>query len=272
MKKLLMMLSGVLVVSGVSASPVLNPAAPAINTEGVFYCCPEDWWAVRVGFRGDYVFDRKLEDSSRSYDRYSFYSNEGVLTLNFWKRVDLYGFVGATSQDYESKFFGTTGTDELIAEFETKTIWGIGLKALLYHWNWGCNCGTSFITADVNYETVGAVQPTTFLFDGGSADVVGSGMGSNRFRETQISLAWGHRIKKLIPYVAAKWSNAHVSRASILLTGGPGGDVSMSGLDNQRHWGWALGVSLVDVCRMTVSAEARFVDETAMTVTGSFRF
>lgn len=264
MKKLLMMLSGALVASSAYASPVLNPADPVINTEGVFYCCPEDWWALRVGFRGDYVFDRKLQDASHSYDRYSFYSNEGVLTVNFWKRLDLYGFVGATSQDYASKFFMVGGIAELVGNFETETIWGVGLKALLYHWNWGCDCGTSFITADVNYETVSEAALTTLNYNGTPTDFVGGGVGSNRYRETQVSLAWGHRIKKLIPYIAAKWSNAHISR--------PQDPEPFSGLENQQHWGWALGVSLVDVCRMTVTAEARFVDETAMTVTGSFRF
>lgn len=265
-------LSTVLAGSAIFAMPVLNPAAPELATEGVFYCCPDDCWALRIGFRGDYVFDRKFKDASHTVDRYSLYSNEGTLTLNLWESIDIYGFVGATSQDFTSKYTDAVAIRELVGDYETKTVWGVGLKAILLEWDWTRYSGRSFITAAVDYETVQSANPTTITFNGIPMDVVGSGLTSNRYRETQVSLAWGHQVKKLVPYIAAKWSSARVSTTVVTFSDPFGHDLTYEGMKSCNHWGWALGVTLVDVARMTISAEARFVDESAMTVTGSLRF
>lgn len=272
MKKLLMLLSGVAITSAAYASPVLNPAAPALNTDGVFYCCPNDCWALRVGFRGDYVFNRKFENNTRGINRYSLYSNEGALTLNFWDRVDLYGFVGATSQNFNSIYRDAGAVDhELDADFTTQTIWGVGLKVVIWEWDWTCHCGRSFLSADVNYESVSSATPKRFL-DDMTPTLAGSSLPSVNYKETQVSLAWGHRVKNLVPYIAAKWSNARANLANTTIALADESTIRTRGLKSAQHWGWALGVSLVDVARMTISAEARFIDETAMTVTGSFRF
>lgn len=276
MKKLLMLLSGVLVTSAAYASPVLNPAAPALNTDGLFYCCPDSCWALRAGFRGDYVFNRKLEDAAHTIDRYSLYSNEAVLTLNLWEKVDIYGLVGATSQDWNSKWTDRPSIAAPTVRYEsvtyaTETIWGAGLKIVLLEWDWTCHCGRSFISAAVDYEAVNSANCTTGTDNGVVFNQ--AVIPHTSYQETQVSLAWGHRVKNLVPYIGVKWSNArsNMTRTSFTTARSPA-PLVFQDMKSRQHWGWVVGTSLVDVGRMTVSAEARFIDETAMTVTGSFRF
>lgn len=262
MKKLLALVTGLVAAGSAFASPVLSPAAAAALTDGVFFCDDCSCWSLRAGFRGDYVFNRHLtaqnQNGTAPIDSYSMFANEGVLTLNLWDRLDIYGLVGAASQNLVSKIDRGAGTDHYQTDFETKTIWGVGIRATILEGNWGC-CGTSYLGADVNYEGIATANSTTQLYNG-APDYAANGYSSAHYREWQASVQIGHRIAMLTPYIAAKWSNARVSIPNLPAT------------NANRHWGWALGASLIDAGRMSVTAEARFVDETAMTITGEFRF
>ncbi len=273
MKKLLALVAGLAAAGSAFAAPVGNPAAPMQYTDGVFFCDDCSCWSLRAGYRGDFVFDRKLESGrtgfgSGTIDTYSLYTNAGVLTLNLWDRLDIYGVWGATSQDLSTKLQDTAGTasyDEI--NFETKSIWAVGAKAVLWCWNWGCNCGTTTLGADANYESVSSANAQTWVKNGAVSTHATRTTAATRYKEWQVSLGLAHRVALLTPYVAVKWSSAHAN------AGGRFNATSeLPGLKSQRHWGWALGTTLVDAGRMTVSGEARFVDEKAATVTAEFRF
>ncbi len=274
MNKLLILLAG-LTLPSLYASPILSPAAPALNMDGVFYSCPGSWWSLRADFRGDYVFDRKLEDAVHSINNYSLYSNEGVLTLNLWERCDIYGFVGATSQnlatEYQNTAFPGTGSF-LEAAYTTQKIGGAGLKFILWEWDWSSHCGRSFLTADINYEYVSDANTSEVLYNNTPLNRAAGSFPFVSYRETQASLSWGHRVNNLIPYIAVKWSKAHANLATTDLSEIGVFTITPQTLESRNNWGWALGITLVDIARMTITAEARFVDETAMTINGGFRF
>lgn len=262
MKKLLVLLAG-LTISSLYASPVLSPDTASMDRKGLFFCDDDcRWFSVRAGFRGDYVFDRHLSSNSFGgfgVNTYSIFANEGVVTLNFWDRLDIYGLVGAASQSVNLNLVGTVGSQHNYqANYSTGTIWGVGARATILEFNLGC-CGTSYLGADVNYESIGTVSSSSLLVDGTPA--AAPSFGGVQYKEWQVSVQLGHKIAMLTPYIAAKWSNAHVNFGNVA-------GASNSG----RHWGYAVGVALLDAGRMSVTAEARFVDESAMTITGEFRF
>ncbi|MCX6994925.1 MAG: hypothetical protein NTY13_03780, partial [Chlamydiae bacterium] len=254
------------------ASPVLSPNAAAVHTDGVFFCDDCSCWSLRAGFRGDYVFDRKLSSYSADHQGTtvaSMMSNEGVVTLNFWDRLDIYGLVGATTTQLSSIAFNSSGSTVLLeSSTPSSTIWGVGARATILEYNFGC-CGTSYLGADINYES-GSTGSGPTTFSGMPVDIPITG----RYKETQISLQIGHRIAMLTPYIAAKWSNANAT-AYADTSAYPGSPIP-SHQDNFRntgnHWGYAVGVLLIDAGRMSVTAEARFIDEKAMTIMGEFRF
>ncbi len=281
MKKLLVLLAG-LTLSSIYASPVLSPDTASMDRKGLFFCDDDcRWFSVRGGFRGDYVFDRHLSQNGPdpvNVNRYSIFANEGVVTLNFWDRLDIYGLVGAASQSIRASDSKNTGGQiaPIVStpqyhylNFSTGTIWGIGARATILEHNFGC-CGTSYLGADINYESIGSRKNSIDLENGVPATTVNDNVSLQSYQEMQVSVQLGHKIARLTPYIAAKWSNAHLGVNTN--NNWQKGNKNEGFSNKNRHWGYAVGVSLVDVARMTVTAEARFVDESAMTITGEFRF
>ena len=272
MKKILSLFTGIIAVGSAYASPVLSPNAAAIHTDGVFFCDDCSCWSLRAGFRGDYVFDRKVNSTGEgTYESASIMSNEGVLTLNFWDRLDIYGLVGASSVEIYDNFYNDNFSQEMIrsATSGSSTIWGVGARATILEYNFGC-CGTSYLGADINYESIGSYKISSKAFNGIPITMPITA----RYKETQISLQIGHRIAMLTPYIAAKWSNAtgSLGNNSAVIQQREIPDYLEGYRNTGNHWGYAVGVLLIDAGRMSVTAEARFIDEKAMTIMGEFRF
>lgn len=269
LKYMQMLLPCLVVVSAAHALPVLSPAEPLAFSQSLFLHPITDHFSIRLGFRGDYVYNRKLIDVTEPVGRYSLFSNAGVLTANFFDRIDLYGLVGAASQTfalvYDAPVVSIKNT------FYTTTVWGAGIKALLGTWNWTKQSGPTFLSASFDYERINTVAPWITTAGVDPFERLGSAYLADvipncRYQEIQGALAIGHRIKKLIPYMAVKWSQAHLKEQE------PAPILPFQSLKSQYHLGYVVGISLIDVACMTVTAEARFVDETAMTIAGAFRF
>ncbi|MCX6994254.1 MAG: hypothetical protein NTY13_00200 [Chlamydiae bacterium] len=262
MKKLLVLFAG-LTCHSLYASPVLSPNAASIHTDGVFFSDDCSCWSLRAGFRGDYVFDRKLstnQSSQLTMECHSIFANEAVLTFNLWDRLDIYGLVGAATQSlFASHSFNnpSVGDVRLYGSSSSKTIWGVGARTTILEHNFNC-CGTSYLGADINYENIGSSYANTATWNGAPVTTFAPLITS--YEELQVSVQVGHRISILTPYIGAKWSNA---RSNSLTT---------PTANHKNHWGYAVGVLLIDAGRMSVTAEARFIDEKAMTIMGEFRF
>ena len=260
MKKLLVLFAG-LTLSSVYASPVLSPNAASIHTDGVFFCDDCSCWSLRAGFRGDYVFDRHLIATERdlAISDYTIYANEAVVTFNLWDRLDIYGLVGAATQSLVTSVqISGRGGVNVESSTSAKTIWGVGARATILEHNFNCY-GTSYLGADINYENIGSSYANTAILNGAPIPLPTGPIIT--YEELQVSVQVGHRISILTPYIGAKWSNARAVCQEIY-----------GAANHKNHWGYAVGVLLIDAGRMSVTAEARFIDEKAMTIMGEFRF
>ena len=267
MKKLLVLFAG-LTCHSLHASPVLSPNAAAVHTDGVFFCDECSGYSLRAGFRGDYVFDRKLtltaDQSIMITSTTSIMSNEGVLTFNLWDRLDIYGLVGAANSSNSGVYSVPPLSPFLVGAESAQTIWGVGARATLLEYNFGC-CGTSYVGADINYESIGSSNTNNVTINHAPVPSTSPiAVNSVNYKELQVSLQVGHKIAMLTPYIAAKWSNAGYGISDRI------GNRYLRNTGN--HWGYAVGVLLIDAGRMSVTAEARFIDEKAMTIMGEFRF
>lgn len=235
---------------------------------------PHTFISVRAGYRGDFVYNRKLQDINHTIDTYSLYCNEGVFTMNFCQCVDIYAFCGSCSQNLDSKYSSSAGTPNYeTVNFETKSIWGAGGKITLWCQNWGCNYGTTYLGLDACYEKTVTENSETWLHNdtivtGGGAAIVPA---TATYYEWQVACMLGHKVAKVTPYVAIKWSAA---RASLTGQRDHGSTVTTSLLSatSQRHLGWAVGATFVDWGCVAITAEARFVDEKAATISADIRF
>ena len=81
-----------------------NPAQPAMQKEGIVR--PASWWSVRIAYFEDYVYRQRFEDEfidpelfhSKTFSRMT--TDAGLITLNFWDKLDLYGILGGFSTEH----------------------------------------------------------------------------------------------------------------------------------------------------------------------------
>lgn len=268
MKKLLSVITGMIAGSALYAMPVLNPAEPVLVTDGVFFCDDDSCWGLKLGYRGDFVYNRRMESAILGeINDFELYSNSVLVTLNLWDRLDIYGFVGPAS--YELNNLQANNVTNVLAHGVSQlgTLWGIGAKVCFYELCWG-QCGTTYFGLDAQWE-----QLTTTGFDRAAIDgATVASTGGMTYKEAQIAFGVAHRIWNLVPYLAVKWSNAHTSSRNGFTIGTGGNSTVIQPMNNLEHIGWAMGCTLVDANRMTVTAEARWKDEKALSVSGEFRF
>lgn len=280
MKKLFVTMLSILACGAAYALPVGNPSDASLLSDGLVWegfcgdpCDPClswcDAWSFRFGFYGDYVFNRhmQLENGDRSHiEHTSIFTNAGYLALNFWDRFDVFATLGASNfyVDTNVVSFVGSGTSRFDIESVTHFSWSVGGRATL----WECGCTTLGIEGqyfqfcpDIRRATLGSTI-SVYPDDNVSAD----------YREWQVGLGLSHRINMFVPYIAVKYARAKLSfdDAVIPFPGGP--TATLNNLESDKHWGYAVGVSLVDCEKASVAVEGRWGDEKAVYVNGQIRF
>jgi major outer membrane protein len=286
MKKLFSILLTLLSVAGVYALPVGNPWDASLLGEGLIYevydnCGPCGGWldlfSFRFGFYGDYVFDRHLKFKSFSVQDFSkakIFTNAGYLAVNVWKRFDVFATLGATSMDWETRTgallpVSINSSIPVYIESNERFSWSVGGRATL----WECGClgvgleGQYFQACpDINYIRTESFPPT-YLYNVKA-----------KYKEWQVGLGAAYWVDigwygtGLVPYAAIKWSqvNEKIQRTFVTLPGT--GTFTTFDPDNQKNWGYAVGLSLVGCKVASVTVEGRFADEKAVHVNSQIRF
>lgn len=278
MKKLIATALVLLTCGAVYALPVGNPSEASLFTNGAWCestsCDPCDpcfsWcdsWSIRLGFAGDYVFNRHMKANNRSggiVDTTTIHTNAGYVALNICDRLDIFTRLGASQLNIESN----TKSLDLASEFQFSTdfAWSLGARATL----WECNCfaigveGEYFQTnSDINLYT-----------DNGGNYIPIDGV-DTAYREWQVGLGASYRFATncptfaMVPYLAVKWSGSKLDMNGFVL---PDDGGVVSDLKNDKDIGYAVGVSFTMCDMIGVTVEGRFADEKAVYVNGQFRF
>ncbi len=247
------------------AMPVLNPAEPALLNKGVYFSNCEDW-GIKLGYRGDFIFDRKFSNDITDIDDFEIYANEVVVSLTVWDRIDIYGFGGPACYNFTS--FNQNPSNFIQGGSNTKTIWGTGLKIIVFKHECSPTCAT-YLTLDGQYEGM-ATNPLKWAIL--NDQQVSKNNFGYYYREAQVSLGLAQKIGQFIPYIAAKWSNGRLSINHQDVIGTAPNDVVLDKLKSDNHWGYVVGLSYDIKDKMLLTAEARFIDETALSIAFSFRF
>ena len=120
-------LSLVVLSSSLSALPMGNPAEPQIVYRGI-WASEAATFALKTGYQGDVVFDRKF-DKDHSHNH--FFSNQGIITLNYIDRLELYGGAGAIAFDSKNRFTASGGGKILLGQWGDT---GMGIDGK-YQWS-----------------------------------------------------------------------------------------------------------------------------------------
>jgi major outer membrane protein len=295
MKTLFLGCLAVLASFSASALPIGNPWEASLQTEGVCFespipdledCCNEcfTWWdslSLRVGYYGDFVFDRHLEGKRNhaGIHRTRIITNAGYLALNLCDLFDVFGTLGATNLHLTSAnsvfgvFTGTTGYDFLDIYTNSSFSWSIGARGTI----WQC-AGFGFGAEAQYFHTCPKIHTveTEALFTAYPDNV------DAKYSEWQVGIGVSYRINiapcstALVPYVGVKWSHCCVDMGNAIIAGIPQGfDLGLPilhPLRQERVWGWAVGMTLLGSGKASVTVEGQFANEKGLYVNGQFRF
>lgn len=275
MKKLALTLLIVLSGGIACALPLGNPAEPTLMKDGVVweglcadFCDPCVSWfdaiSFRAGFYGDYVFNRHLEPkeggSGAQVDDTEYFTNSGYFVANVFDRVDLFTNLGVTTSN-ATIHVPLTGQEYSFCSAPAFS-WGVGARAILFECdNFDLGAEGQYFNYRADLTRIVNKDQRTLYPDDRQA----------RYQEYQLGVGVSYRIWNLVPYIGAKWSHATLDLPSGLSwpTGEP---VPLLDDKNRFHWGYAVGISLVDCEKMSLTVEGRWPDEKAVYVNGQFRF
>ena len=280
MKKLYLTMLTLLACGAAYALPVGNPSDASMLCDGLIWeghcgdpCDPCLTWcdafSIRVGFYGDYVFNRHLEIDRGADDsdieHTEIYTNAGLIVLNFWDRFDAFTALGATNFKIQTNARSFSGADgeRFDIESETDFSWSTGLRGTI----WECGCTSLGVEAQYFFTRPDIRRVT----QGADISVYPDEKISSKYHEWQVGVGISHRINMLVPYIAVKWSHARLKFDNAR----PGDGIPTTvlfDLNNGKDFGYAIGVSFVDCEKTSLTVEVRFGDEKAAYVNGQIRF
>ena len=284
MKRIVIFMISVLTCGAAFGLPVGNPSNASLLCDGLIwegYCgdpCDPcltmcDAWSIRVGFYGDYVFNRHMEvhkdnnDHDHDIEHTEIYTNAGMIAFNIWNRFDIFATLGASKLYIETNISAFSANAPQIGnrinlETQTECSWSVGARATI----WECGC-TSF-GAEAQYFYTKPDIKKLLLQAGLGGGNYPDGILDLKYREWQIGLGISYRIHPLVPYIAIKCAKAQMDLDKALVTGFG----TLWNLESKKVWGYAVGVSLIDCERASLTLEGQWADEKAVHVNGQIRF
>lgn len=277
MKKLFLTVGALFCGATAYALPAGNPSDASLLTDGLFWegscgdpCDPcADWsqcYSFRVGFYGDYVFNRYLKIDTkgaridgRMFDTTRLSTNAAFLALNLFDRLDLFSTLGVSflSGEANSAVLGNPGGREFL-ESSSRFSWSVGTRGTI----WECGCTAFGFEAQYFRSELPIIMA---IFDALVTD--NSPNITIRYEEWQAALGVAQRLGMgcytLVPYANLTWS---VAKPGLIVEG-----QRIGGLKSAKPWGCALGVTMVDSNKASLTAEFRCGSEQALYVNGQIR-
>lgn len=241
-----------------------NVASPEIIEEGMFLS-KDYWMAIKAGYQGDYTADRKMQayrGARGSVDQFKTITNQGVLTINFADRVELYANAGVMNffishrpkYDFKQREYQSDG----------HTTWGYGGRGVILHWR------------NTVFGLVGAMQYTDAHFKWESINGKTSEQNYHKTRihynEWDLGASIAQRIEILTPYFSVEYSRvrAHIKNvAPPLRSSGINDQFKMK---NRIYVGMALGCTVSMGSYFDMNVEARLVDQLSFSAAANVKF
>lgn len=291
MKKTLLSLLAMAASCTAYALPLATPTEASLHCESVYShsCYPKYWdrsycwcyaWSLRIGYYGDFVFDRHLRVRSNvaqgHIHRTSVHTNAGFVALNLWNLFDIFGILGGgqfhitSANSTLGAFTASSGFDFINIDTSSHFAWSAGVRGTLWQ------CGCLGIGAEAQYFQV---RPAIRYVATEDFDTIYPPDLHVKYEEWQVGIGPSYRINiagsstALIPYAGIKWSSVRVDAKEatfpeLTQLEAP----TFFTLESEREVGWAIGLTLLGCNKTTLTVEGRFADEKALHVKGQFRY
>jgi major outer membrane protein len=254
--------------------------SPAYNCRGCNPCCFWfDYWALKVGYYGDFVFNRNLKiqgeglDQGENIQRTTLFTNAGYLALNLCNKVDIFGTLGAskiTITTNETSWF-LAGAAEGRLQWDNTFSWSAGAKGTIFQKS------GFFLGVEGQYFQSCPELNDYVSYESGLFNYFQKARMT--YKEWQVGTGISYALTcfcpnlKVVPYAAAKWAWVRFDTHSFnfVRTGTPF-VLTIFNLKAAKHWGAAVGTSIAICDIVDFTVEGRWGDETALYVNGKFRF
>ncbi len=281
----------VLLTSTLFALPAGNPWDASLFCTNVFsdQCyipnLPFESLSYRFGYEYDHVFNRNLENPGHGDIRLvDIQTNSAVITLNVCQRIDFFAALGASEFYVRSPVRAFTPNNATVAannaslliNTETYFSWRVGTRATLW------SCGAFALGGEAQYFLSRPDITSLDYYNGLDRVATYPQSAKFKYQEWQFSLGTTYQIClaqsiQLLPYINVTWSHAWVNMGDAFpeigsLFANPTFNVRLGTLENQRLWGYAIGLTMVGCERFSLGVEGRFASESALTVNSELRF
>jgi len=249
--------------TSLSSMEIGNPAQPYLQKKGVILQSEGDW-SFRLAYLDDYVYRMRFREEFEKLASYSatpvfvkLATNAGLVTLNLFNRLDVYGILG-TAQLQVGQVIYT----------KRELAWGVGGKILL------AKIAKISFGIDMKFFTT-SQQPLFFAAGGNAYNIV------NEYRmnywEIQGAFGTSYRTKFISPYLHLTYLISKLDpQPMIALVRLPSDPVSVDAetkpVIGHRRWGMAVGATLLGSPKATLTVESRFINQNAIDICGELRF
>jgi len=273
------------------ALPVGNPAEASLLTWGVInpsYACRNtnpccfwfDNWALKIGYYGDFVFNRHLKvrgdplGQGEDIQKTQIFTNAGYLALNLCNKVDIFGTLGASRimiRTNEASWF-LSGAAEGRLEWDSNFSWSAGARGTLYRAN------GFFFGVEGQYFQTNPNLKDYVSYAGGLFNYFNHGNNMS-YKEWQAGVGVSYALTSscpsfsVVPYVASKWAWTHFDTHDFTFVKTDTVDtLTIFNLKAAKWWGFAFGTTFVFWDLVDFTVEGRWGDESAFYVNGNCRF
>ena len=241
------------------ASPVGNPANPALMQAGLF-SSSNPWIKASTGYVADYVSNLPLRLSSGSADfdpdetfkHFGLHSQMASFSLVLLQRLEAYALLGGSKEHLKWHEEPHTSLFSSLFDFQTSYhfSWATGARIVLLQW------GQTYFSCDASYFTVPSSQKSFFKFLNRLHLPLDQGKQRFYLREWQASVALSSRLWIITPYGGANYFHAKLH-----IQEGP--ENSSLNYRNKNRIGYFYGVTLSITSKFLVNFERRMRGEFA---------
>ena len=263
---------GLLAVEGASAgmvgAPAGNSAADPLNLL--------DSHRLTVGAEGDWTFDRDLsvsgginaeENSSKAY--------RTRLSYHAWGPLEVYALLGAA--DLELEATSTVNPEKITENFNPGFQYGGGAGVHLQlppdWWDLRVSIDGQFLQWESDLDHWSGSKTGKFSATSGNVLARAYHAALTLGRSFNLgALSVSEQEWQMTPYIGARWSQFTAQENDLDIDRTARDDLSEAGWRADKHVGVVTGIDVRLGDHWEVTVEGRFVDETAVSASGRFRF
>lgn len=267
--------------STLCALPVGNPVDASIYPNGTYFggsncdpCDPHFQWSeqfnLRLGFYGDYVFNRHMETSTgHGIQQFSIATTAGLTDINICDWVDVFWTLGASKMDLfcNGGEFSSDST-MLGIGYEPYFSWSVGGRATIW------SCGSCAIGIETQYFRTRPWINEIIRYASGDITYLHT---KAVYEEWQVGIGIAYRLQRhtvaWIPYGAIKVSSGSLKMGNFsFVFQNTNVQYELTNLIPSQIVGYVLGTTVTVCDTIGVTVEGRFADEKALHINGQMRF